>query len=114
MHNVTPHLHHGEVNQEHDLEQHEDAECFMDWIVISFHLDFGEGHLECYSQAETLDLCGDFQWAFNDDLSCDVTFHHLLISTDQAPQVIPFPRKDKLLSTSVSLHAPLRAPPVFA
>jgi hypothetical protein len=102
------------VNQEHDLVQHEEADSFIDWLVISFQLDLGEGHLECFSQAESLDLRGDFHWAFNDDLSCEVTFQHLLISDDQTPEIIPFPRKDKLLSTSVSLHAPLRAPPVFA
>ena len=114
MHNITPHLHYNEMNEEYDLGQHEEADSFMDWLVISFHMDFGEGHLECFSQSETLDLCSDFHWTVHHDLRCDVTFQHLLISCNQTPKITLFTRKDKLLSPSICLHAPLRAPPVFA
>jgi hypothetical protein len=111
---VTPHLHHGEMSGDHDYLDHQEADDFMDWLILSFHLDFGDGHLECYSQSNQLDFSTDFQWVANINFLFTTNFQYLLIDKSPAESIIPFERRDKQLPPKYHKHTLLRAPPVFA
>jgi hypothetical protein len=111
---VTPHLHHGEMSGDHDYIDHQEADDLIDWLILSFHLDLGDGHLECYSQSNHLDFSMDYQWVANVDFLFTTNFQHLLIELSPVESIMPFERRDKLLSPDYHKHSPLRAPPFCA
>lgn len=52
LHNLTPHLHHGEVSNDEHEKNHVEAMSFLDWVKLPFHEDIGEGHLENFISAD--------------------------------------------------------------
>ncbi|MFY0652279.1 MAG: hypothetical protein JXQ96_09615 [Cyclobacteriaceae bacterium] len=48
LHTVLPHEHHSELDEAEHVTQHETATGWLDFIMLAFHLDQGEGHLEKY------------------------------------------------------------------
>lgn len=102
------------MSGDHDYVDHQEADDPLDWLILSFHLDFGDGHLECYSQSNHLDFSTDYQWVANVDFQFTATFQHLLIDHSSFGNAYPFLRRDKLLSPDNKALLSLRGPPVFA
>ena len=61
LHNVIPHLHHEEMNNLCHEEKHDEADTLLDWLLLSFHENLGQDHLECYSEYEHPDMVSTFQ-----------------------------------------------------
>jgi hypothetical protein len=111
LHNVTPHLHHGEISENRDAAQALSSNNFLDYLLLSFQHDHGEGHMEWFSESNHIDqnaelsqfLKADFIHAFSLLNIKDLEYHEetpvWLISYND----IPVP---------LILGNPLRAPPV--
>lgn len=68
LHNLTPHVHHTEMSEEHHISQHEEARTLYDWLMLSFHDDLGGGHLECFAHLEKIQLNPVWNFVIPSDL----------------------------------------------
>jgi hypothetical protein len=115
LHNVTLHMHqsNGALQPAGTPASGED-ESLLDYLVNSFQLDFGEGHLECFSQVESpaspaspvLFHLPAFPWG------SPVLYPSNGI--DCRKKVVPRARNEVLPPADHDAPSFLRAPPVFA
>ncbi len=114
MHNVTPHVH-AESQASHNQSSTGDEDTgLLDHLVNSFKLDFGEGHLECFSQAEGPSFSGISLVGQNPAFLLCPASDLKVIDLILQKEVIPKARDEILPSFPVCTGTPLRAPPVFA
>lgn len=114
LHNVTPHLHSTDAAVPVSTDAGKAEEDLLDYLVNSFQLDFGEGHLECYSQVGTSSAA-----------ELPVAYLLPLLSWGQASvparvayvplkEMVPKARDEVPARTGPTTPSLLRAPPSFA
>lgn len=81
MHNITPHLHHGELSDQEHIRAHCEADDLFDWVSLGFHNDLGGGHLECFSEIENVELNPHLDFLIPD---------HLLFSLITTPDTVRY------------------------
>jgi len=114
LHNITPHLHHGELNDETDCDERQSPEGLLDFLALSFHFDLGEGHLEYFPKVNKTDLESEIQFFLHDDLQPSIYPIHLVTGATSA-MIAPVVECEKIhLSSDISCCAPLRGPPRIA
>ncbi|WP_236980779.1 hypothetical protein [Membranihabitans maritimus] len=74
VHNITPHLHHDEISEEQHLKAHYEANNVLDWILLSFHNNLENGHLECYSEIENINLSPNLDFIIPVDFMFDFNY----------------------------------------
>ena len=114
MHNVIPHVHAEEhVSPGQNQETDEDRNL-LDFLVDSLQLDFGDGHLECFSQAEGPSFSGISMICQNTPFPFGPSTHLRVTEFEPQEEVVPKARDEILFACIEDTGSPLRAPPIFA
>lgn len=53
LHGFVPHQHHEVLTEIEHFRQHEEANSFFKKIILGFHINPGDGHLEEYNPSDT-------------------------------------------------------------
>ena len=56
LHSFLPHHHHNEISEAEHVEVHEEARTVIDYILLAFHNNPGENHLEEFKNAQQYQL----------------------------------------------------------
>ena len=56
MHSVLPHQHHNQIPDERHSIEHAEANSILDYILLAFHVNPGENHLEEFEKASSISL----------------------------------------------------------
>lgn len=57
LHSFMPHQHHSEISEERHSLEHKDADSILDYLLLAFHANLGENHLEEYQKASSIASC---------------------------------------------------------
>lgn len=101
LHNLTPHVH---VDEHSD----ESPSNLTDWLEFAFSIDPGAGHLECFSQTESIDMdnIAELVVAFIPEEKAMASATELIPATNQIAVSPPGDPPD------ITPHSP-RPPPLF-
>ncbi|MFT4739085.1 MAG: hypothetical protein ACI8QD_000453 [Cyclobacteriaceae bacterium] len=104
MHSVLPHHHHGDLNENQNVNAHETASSLLDFVKLAFHVDLGQDHLESYNVAQYEQVSFDIlSVAINDFL------FEASITEISFPKRFPF--QENLHARFLSHHLSVRGPP---
>ena len=109
LHSMIAHSHHAEISENQHIEQHQKADTLFDFILLGFHVDHGDGHLEDMTPGDSLDISQD------DFISCFALiathFHLVEFDVNQEYDI----EKDWSLPNSIhSGPDQLRGPPTLS
>ena len=112
LHNVTPHLHQGEITESQNAVRGFSYNTIIDYLVLSLQHDHGEGHMECFSEASPIDHNSELSHFIKSDF-----IHALfLLNNQELENHVEIPLwliVHKNIPTPLKLANPLRAPPTI-
>lgn len=118
LHNITPHLHHGEMGLVESKEV-QGTSSPIEWLLSGSHNDLGDNHLECFSEISISDFSVVAQPVVAKDalpaISSLFSFgYQPNISIASLAGKVCFEEKTAPSSPFYLSDAPLRAPPFCA
>lgn len=105
LHSMIAHGHHAEISANQHVQQHQNADNFIDFILLGFHVDQGDGHLKDMTSGDSLDVNHD------DLISCIAiaAVHFNLVQFNSNKEFViekNWLLPDSILTSSISLRGP--------
>lgn len=113
MHSILPHQHHEEIGSTEHTEEHAEANDFLDYVFLMFHVDLGEGHMENFESGVEYDLSVEYNVNVFPDLITHQYYPLLLPEVDDSQSSKILVYEVPIVNRYVSNNLNLRGPPSF-